>query len=46
MDGPSDCGTVMSDREGEVSYDIPPMWDLKRNNTNELTYTTERQSQT
>ena len=46
MDGPRDCGTVMSDREGEVSYDIPPMWDLKRNNTNELTYTTERQSQT
>ena len=26
-----------SDREGEKSYDIPYMWNLKRNDTNELT---------
>ena len=26
-----------SDREGEISYDIPYMWNLKRNNTNEHT---------
>ena len=28
---------VKSDREGEISYDIPYMWNLKRNDTNELT---------
>ena len=33
------------DREGKISYDIPDMWDLK-NDTNELTYKTERDSQT
>ena len=27
-------------------YDIPYMWTLKRNHTNELTYKTERDSQT
>ena len=27
-------------------YDIPHMWNLKRNDTNELTYTTEKDSQT
>jgi len=27
---------VKSDREGEISYDIPHMWNLKRNDTNEL----------
>ena len=26
-----------SDREAEVSYGIPYMWNLKRNDTNELT---------
>ena len=31
---------VKSDREGEISYDIPYMWNLKRNDTNELTYKT------
>ena len=24
-------------RQGEISYDIPPVWDLRRNDTNELT---------
>ena len=33
---------VKTDREGEISYDIPYMWDLKRNDTNELTYKRER----
>ena len=33
-------------REGEVSYDIPYMWNLKGNDTNELTHKTERDSQT
>jgi len=36
----------MSDREGEISYDIPYMWTLKRNDTNELTYKTITDSQT
>ena len=35
-----------SDREGEITYDIPYMWNLKRNDTNELTCKTERDSQT
>ena len=30
-----------SDREGEIVYDIPCMRNLKRNDTNELTYKTE-----
>ena len=34
-----------SDRE-EVSYDIPSMWNLKRNDTNELTSKTETDSHT
>ena len=29
--------TDSSNREGEISYDIIYMWNLKRNNTNELT---------
>ena len=39
MDGPRDCHTEWSksDREGEISYDISHMWNLKRNDTNELT---------
>ena len=35
-----------SDKEGEISYDIPYMWNLKRNDTNELNYKTEKDSQT
>ena len=38
-DGPRECHTEWSksDREGEISYDIPYMWTLKGNGTNELT---------
>ena len=35
-----------SDREGEQLYDIPYRWNLKWNDTNELTYKTERDTQT
>ena len=35
-----------SDREGELSSDSPYIWSLKRNDTNELTYKTETDSQT
>ena len=35
-----------SQTEREVLYDIPYLWNLKRNDTNELTYKTERDSQT
>ena len=34
-----------SDKE-EISFDIPYMWNLKRNDTKELTYETEIDSQT
>ena len=34
-----------SDREGEISYGIPYMWNLK-NDTNELIYKTEIDSKT
>ena len=37
---------VKPEREGEILYDIPCMWNLKRNDTNELTYKAERNSQT
>ena len=48
MDRPRDCHTEWSksDREGEILYDIPYMWNLKRNDTNEITSKTERDSQT
>ena len=38
MHVPRECHTEWSksDREGEVSYDIPYMWNLKGNDTNEL----------
>ena len=31
-----------SDREGEISHAIPYMWNIKKNDTNELTCKTER----
>ena len=38
MYGPRECHTKwnQSDRRGEISYDIPYIWNLKRNDTNEL----------
>ena len=46
MDGPRDCHTERkSDREGEISDDIPCMWNLKINGTNEFTYKIETDSQ-
>ena len=46
MDGPKECHTErsLSDREGEILYDIPYMWSLKRTDTKEFTYKTERDS--
>ena len=48
MDGLRDCHTEWSksDREGEILHNTPYIWNLKRNDTNELTYKTERDSQT
>ena len=39
MDGPRDCHAQWSksDREGDMSYHIPYVWNLKRNYRNELT---------
>ena len=47
MDGSRECHTEKnkSDRE-ETPYDVPYMWNLKRNDTNELTYKTETNLQT
>ena len=43
MDGSRECHTEKnkSDRE-ETPYDVPSMWNLKRNDTNELTYKTNK----
>ena len=48
MVGSRDCHAEWSksDGKGEISYDIPYMWNLKRNDTNELIYKTETDSQT
>ena len=44
MDGPRDCHTEWSksDREGQVSYDIAYMQNLKKNDTNELKFTKQK----
>ena len=46
MDGPRDCHTEWSksDREREISYNIPYKWNLKRSDTNKLIYKTETDS--
>ena len=46
MDGPRDCHTEWSksDLERRILYDIAHMWTLKRNDTNELIYKTETDS--
>ena len=38
--------SVSKTEKQKMSYDLPYMWNLKRNDTNELTYKTERDSQT
>jgi len=47
-DGPRDCHTEgrKSGREGEISYDIPYMQNLKRNDANEFIHEAETDSQT
>ena len=48
MGGLEECHTewTKSDREGKILHGIPYMCNLKRNDTNELTYKTKRDSQT
>ena len=46
MGEPRDCHTEVSQPEKEKYHDIPYTWNLKRNDTNELTYKTARDSQT
>ena len=48
MVGPGDYHTEWSksDREREILYDMPYMWNLKRSDTDELIYKTETDSQT
>ena len=48
IDGPRDCHTEWSksDREEEISHDIPYLQTLKRNDTNEFIYKTETDLQT
>ena len=38
MDGPRECHTEWSQSDrGEILYDISYMWNVKKNDTNELT---------
>ena len=48
MDGPGDYHTKpsKSDRERQISHDIAYTRNLKKNDTNELIYKTETDSQT
>ena len=43
MDGPKESYLVKKVR-GEISHNIPCIWNLKRNYTNELTYKIEKDS--
>ena len=45
MNGPRECHTEWSKSDREISHDIPYMQNLKRNDTNELIYKTEIDSQ-
>ena len=45
MDLESVILSEVSQTEGEISYDILFMWNLKRNDIDELTYKIERDSQ-
>ena len=47
MDGPTAYHTKWSKSDGErqISYDITYMWNLIKNDTNELIYKTETDSQ-
>ena len=44
MDLDSHTDWTKSERKGEISYDIPYIWNLKRNDTNELIYKTEKET--
>ena len=46
MDGISVILSEVSQTGGEISYDSPYMWNLTRNDTNELTYKTEETQKT
>ena len=48
MDGLRDCHSEWSksDKEGEITDDEPYMWNLQRNDTNELIYKMETDAQT
>ena len=48
MDGHTDSHSkwIKTDKKIEVFYDIPYRWTLNRNDINELTYKTERDSET
>ena len=48
MDGPRDYHTKWSKpvREGQISYAIAYMWNIKKNDTNDLISKTEGDSQT
>ena len=41
-----EAGQTQKDKEGQISYDIAYMWNLKKNGTNEPIYKTEIESQT
>ena len=44
MDGPRDCHTEWSKSEKEKYHNIPYMWNLKRNDTNEIAFTKQKET--